>query len=305
MRHPNVVHFLGVGDLRLFLKREGALKTTFKGQQVGFLAGITRSAQWSSEKIFYLTKDGDSCSKKRGIDEPLMCWLQMIMYHYLKFRYTHSLRQTSSKAKEIYNSAICCQPILRRCLRKCAYTWNSSDETTSATGFGPSTQMLRNTKRNCHTVSANSLSDRYPPNILQRRYVSELKNNLLARTTVYRMLLRILRRMTCTQRLLAHVSSFHAEDTCYWLGVLTDFYQIACWDIRLNKGTGLTYSLKATRKIAKLAHSCLRKNPDDRPAMSRIVDVLREAIRESKNENNSQFGSRLPEPSAHRMVHAA
>ncbi|GJX01308.1 retrovirus-related pol polyprotein from transposon TNT 1-94 [Tanacetum coccineum] len=33
-----------------------ACKSYKKGQQVGFLAGITRSAQWSSEKIFYLTK---------------------------------------------------------------------------------------------------------------------------------------------------------------------------------------------------------------------------------------------------------
>ncbi|GJV34914.1 probable serine/threonine-protein kinase PBL19 [Tanacetum coccineum] len=68
------------------------------------------------------------------------------------------------------------------------------------------------------------------------------------------------------------------------------------------EGTGLTYSLEAARKIAKLADNCLRKNSDDRPAMSRIVDVLREAIRESKNENNSQFGSRLPGPSVRGMV---
>ncbi|PWA97513.1 Concanavalin A-like lectin/glucanase, subgroup [Artemisia annua] len=72
-------------------------------------------------------------------------------------------------------------------------------------------------------------------------------------------------------------------------------------DPRLNN----QYSLEAARKIAKLADTCLRKNPDDRPAMSRIVDVLREAIRESENVNNSQFGSPLPEPSTRRMVHAA
>ncbi|GKB10574.1 hypothetical protein Tco_0844497 [Tanacetum coccineum] len=72
-----------------------------------------------------------------------------------------------------------------------------------------------------------------------------------------------------------------------------------------KQGIGLTYSLEAARKNVKFANSCLLKNPDERPAMSRIVDVLREAIRESKNENNSQFGSRLPEPSAHIMVHAA
>lgn len=72
-------------------------------------------------------------------------------------------------------------------------------------------------------------------------------------------------------------------------------------DPRLNN----QYSLEAARKIAKLADTCLRKNPDDRPAMSRIVDVLREAIRESENENNSLFGSPLPEPSARRMVRAS
>ncbi|GJW77605.1 dihydroorotase, mitochondrial isoform X1 [Tanacetum coccineum] len=82
---------------------------------------------------------------------------------------------------------------------------------TSATGFGPSTKMLRNTKRNYHTVFANSLLETYPLNVLQRRYVSELKNSLLARMTVYWMLLQMFRRMTCTQRFLAHVSSFHAE----------------------------------------------------------------------------------------------
>ncbi|PWA66396.1 Concanavalin A-like lectin/glucanase, subgroup [Artemisia annua] len=42
-------------------------------------------------------------------------------------------------------------------------------------------------------------------------------------------------------------------------------------DPRLNN----QYSLEAAWKIAKLADTCLRKNPDDRPAMSRIVDVFR------------------------------
>ncbi|GJX17834.1 probable serine/threonine-protein kinase PBL19 [Tanacetum coccineum] len=268
--------------------------------------------------------DGDSCSKKRGIDETAVNVLATNDNVPLSEILLHpQLRQTSSKAKEIYNSSICCHPILKCCLRKCSYTTHLMKQT-SVTGFGPSTQMLRNTKRNCHTVSVNSLSDTYPPNILQCRY-----------------------------RLLACVSSFHAEDglksslvqlrvslifTKVWKSrwyfvtskssnvLLDPNFNAKLLDLGLaregpkgtrltypqcllghtfKQGIGLTYSLEAARKIVKFADSCLRKNPDDRPAMSRIVDVLREVIRESENENNSQFGSRLPEPSARRMVNAA
>ncbi|XP_010269866.1 PREDICTED: probable receptor-like protein kinase At5g47070 isoform X2 [Nelumbo nucifera] len=38
------------------------------------------------------------------------------------------------------------------------------------------------------------------------------------------------------------------------------------------------YSLNAARRIAKLADSCLCKNPKDRPKMSRVVESLKEAI---------------------------
>ena len=38
------------------------------------------------------------------------------------------------------------------------------------------------------------------------------------------------------------------------------------------------YSSKAAREIAKLAQSCLLKNPKERPAMSEIVEVLRRAV---------------------------
>lgn len=70
-------------------------------------------------------------------------------------------------------------------------------------------------------------------------------------------------------------------------------------DPRLNN----QYSVTAARKVAKLADSCLRKNPEDRPAMSQIVDVLQEAIRESEDENRTPLPSPLPEPSTRRMVH--
>ncbi|EPS63005.1 hypothetical protein M569_11782 [Genlisea aurea] len=49
-------------------------------------------------------------------------------------------------------------------------------------------------------------------------------------------------------------------------------------DPRLQKA----YDLNAARRLAKLADSCLCKNPKDRPAMSEVVEVLEEALEESK-----------------------
>ncbi|KAK1419010.1 hypothetical protein QVD17_28166 [Tagetes erecta] len=69
-------------------------------------------------------------------------------------------------------------------------------------------------------------------------------------------------------------------------------------DPRLNN----KYSLSAARNVAKLADSCLRKNPEERPLMSTIVDRLQEAIRESEINNISELRSPLPEPSTRRMV---
>lgn len=40
------------------------------------------------------------------------------------------------------------------------------------------------------------------------------------------------------------------------------------------------YSPNAARRIAKLADSCLNKNPKDRPAMSEIVEILKQAMEE-------------------------
>ncbi|XP_057511601.1 probable serine/threonine-protein kinase PBL19 isoform X2 [Actinidia eriantha] len=38
------------------------------------------------------------------------------------------------------------------------------------------------------------------------------------------------------------------------------------------------YSIAAARKIAKLADSCLMKNPKDRPTMSQVVEILKQAM---------------------------
>ncbi|KAK7330845.1 hypothetical protein VNO77_25049 [Canavalia gladiata] len=48
------------------------------------------------------------------------------------------------------------------------------------------------------------------------------------------------------------------------------------------------YSPSAARKIAKLADSCLKKNPEDRPPMSHIVESLKQALQYSEASNTSQ-----------------
>ncbi|KAJ1386578.1 Serine-threonine/tyrosine-protein kinase, catalytic domain [Sesbania bispinosa] len=52
------------------------------------------------------------------------------------------------------------------------------------------------------------------------------------------------------------------------------------------------YSLDAARRIARLADSCLKKNPEDRPSMSEIVESLKQALQcsqtESSNSNTTQ-----------------
>ncbi|KAI3703380.1 hypothetical protein L1987_73410 [Smallanthus sonchifolius] len=62
------------------------------------------------------------------------------------------------------------------------------------------------------------------------------------------------------------------------------------------------YSHGGAQKVAKLADSFLRKNPEERPLMSKIVEILQEAIRES---NISEITSPLPEPCTRRMVRVA
>ena len=55
-------------------------------------------------------------------------------------------------------------------------------------------------------------------------------------------------------------------------------------DLRLRN----QYSLAAARKVAKLADSCLRKNPEDRPAMTQIVESLKQALQLSEMPSTSQ-----------------
>lgn len=54
------------------------------------------------------------------------------------------------------------------------------------------------------------------------------------------------------------------------------------------------YSFSAARKIAKLADSCLDKNPKDRPSMSQVVESLKEAIADSEEGNSSESSASNP-----------
>lgn len=47
------------------------------------------------------------------------------------------------------------------------------------------------------------------------------------------------------------------------------------------------YSLSAARKIATLADACLNKNAKDRPTMSQVVEILKQAIEESEGGSSS------------------
>nr|GFA28211.1 probable serine/threonine-protein kinase PBL19 [Tanacetum cinerariifolium] len=67
------------------------------------------------------------------------------------------------------------------------------------------------------------------------------------------------------QKLIEWVKQFPADSMIFWIMM----------DRRLNK----EYSLDAARNIAKLACSCLCKNPDDRPTMRQVVEGLRDVIR--------------------------
>jgi len=47
------------------------------------------------------------------------------------------------------------------------------------------------------------------------------------------------------------------------------------------------YSLAAARKLANLADSCLKKNPEERPSMNQIVETLKQALQDSQTQNTS------------------
>lgn len=48
------------------------------------------------------------------------------------------------------------------------------------------------------------------------------------------------------------------------------------------------YSRSAARKIAKLADNCLLKSAKDRPAMSQVVERLKQIIQQPRGENSSE-----------------
>ncbi|KAG4930489.1 hypothetical protein AAZX31_17G145400 [Glycine max] len=74
-------------------------------------------------------------------------------------------------------------------------------------------------------------------------------------------------RPTAEQKLLDWVKQYPADTSRF----------VIIMDARLRN----QYSLPAARKIAKLADSCLKKNPEDRPSMSQIVESLKQALQYS------------------------
>lgn len=47
------------------------------------------------------------------------------------------------------------------------------------------------------------------------------------------------------------------------------------------------YPINAARKVAKLADSCLKKNPEDRPTMRQVVERLKQVKQESEEANTT------------------
>lgn len=90
-------------------------------------------------------------------------------------------------------------------------------------------------------------------------------------------------RPTAEQKLLDWVKQYPADTSRF----------VIIMDPRLRN----QYSLPAARKIAKLADSCLKKNPEDRPSMSQIVESLNQALQYSDTsldiaESSSSSSSR-------------
>ncbi|XP_020231230.1 probable serine/threonine-protein kinase PBL19 [Cajanus cajan] len=81
-------------------------------------------------------------------------------------------------------------------------------------------------------------------------------------------------RPTAEQKLLDWVKHYPADSSRF----------VIIMDPRLRN----QYSLPAARKIAKLADSCLKKNPEDRPSMSQIVESLKQALQYSETPNTSR-----------------
>ena len=62
------------------------------------------------------------------------------------------------------------------------------------------------------------------------------------------------------------------------------------------------YPISAARNVAKLADSCLNKNPNERPMMNQVMESLRLAIRESEGASSSTNMNRNVESSRSKMV---
>lgn len=84
-------------------------------------------------------------------------------------------------------------------------------------------------------------------------------------------------RPTMEQKLLNWVKQFPADSNKFSMII----------DPRMRN----QYSLSAARKIAKLADSCLNKNPKDRPAMNEVVECLKQAVQESEEMHLSEKGT--------------
>ncbi|KAK7263361.1 hypothetical protein RJT34_30949 [Clitoria ternatea] len=80
-------------------------------------------------------------------------------------------------------------------------------------------------------------------------------------------------RPTAEQKLLDWVKQYPADSSRFSM----------IMDPRLRN----QYSLSAARKIAKLADSCLKKNPEDRPSMTQIVESLKQALQFSETPNTT------------------
>lgn len=74
-------------------------------------------------------------------------------------------------------------------------------------------------------------------------------------------------RPTSEQKLLEWVKQFPPDSRKFCM----------IMDPRLTK----QYSVIAAIRVAKLAESCLRKNPKERPKMSEVVESLKQALEES------------------------
>ncbi|KAG5532518.1 hypothetical protein RHGRI_026965 [Rhododendron griersonianum] len=59
------------------------------------------------------------------------------------------------------------------------------------------------------------------------------------------------------------------------------------------------YSISAARKIAKLADSCLIKSAKDQPTMGHVVEILKQALEESKEASSSENRSSESSASKH------